>query len=261
MGRAPSLIVNASRTRGIGPGFVLDFSTLKSYPLSCRATWMGDRLVPISSFGSGRFSLGKRPIAKGWYVLGLSHRLDLALVCRKEPFDGDPTYLLRLNPNSRNSRVLAAYPNSSDDHNWLCSLQEHRRSEILVHSLNLAGDFTQPYFAGAMLRPIVYPVPKSFTRTSLSVEWVSPTSTWMVVRQKLVQEGLWIDTLDLWNPKSKRSIRLAKATMSSRAEETTPKGQSLGPAAVDLRRHRITYILASSGVTQVVIHRLPRLSP
>jgi hypothetical protein len=249
-----NLRLNASRTRVTGGGFVLDLRTLVSTPLPRPALWVGDRLIQLGSTSYGKYRILNHkppiPLAPGWFVLGLSPDLQLALACRKEPFDGDRTYLLRISPKTGRASVLSSYPMASDDHNWLCLPQRGGpKGQVVVHSINLAGDLATPYLAAAKLHPLRWPIAKSATVTTSTVEWIDRTTPWTIARQTLLfdrpTDPTYVDTLDLWNSKTG-------------ALEPTKSAPRLGPVSMDWPHRRIAYTVVTPQGTRIFIHPLSR---
>jgi hypothetical protein len=262
------LLLNASRTKAIGKGFVLDLRTLTSSPLARAAAWEGDRLVEIDSPALGRYRMFRNghlvSVAPGWFVLGISDDLRLALACRKDPFDGDTTSLLRLNARTGRASILASYKGASDDHQWLSWVQDNGpRGPLLIHAENLAADLTTPYLAGPALRPIDLrrpekrPLPTSLTQTSATVEWINPATPWALVRRTVMLDqsaGFDASTLDLWNSKSGASVRLAKVTAYWKAgTNQRGLGATIGAYALDWPSRRLAYVVASPENNRVLI--------
>ncbi len=263
------LLLNASRTFGIGRGFVVDLRNLSSRPIRRAAVWEGDLLVEIESSAWGKYRLvrGSRrvPVAPGWYVLGVSEDLRLALACRKAPFDGDKTYLLRLQRRTGHASVIAAYPNASDDHHWLNAVARNGpRGRVLVHSqfLPWEGNATTPFLAESKLRPIV--LKSAAMAVDSSVEWVDSTTPWALVGRRLMVDGsngFDARTLDLWNPDSGATVRLAKATdYWTEKEGSRGHGPTIGAYAVDWPSRQIAYVMGPPGSSRIVVQRfrIPR---
>ncbi|RYG44886.1 hypothetical protein EON79_13915, partial [bacterium] len=182
---------DATGRRGRGHGFVVDLETLSSKPFS-RSPWKGDPDLDIA--GAGRIVMSRagrrQAVAPGWYVLGVSDDGRLALATKKQPFDGDTTYLLKIDPRTGRGTVAAAYPNSSDDHTELSIVQGNGpKGRVFVHTDHLPSGITQPYFAGPTLRPIRIPTPKKVATLSSLLRWIDPQTPWAIAERRLSVES------------------------------------------------------------------------
>lgn len=266
--RAPGrLLLDASCTRAIGTGFVLDLKTLASKPIEHAATWEGDRFVELSSPTLGHYSLRanghRRPLAPGWFVLGVSRDLRLGLACRKDPEDGDTTYLLRLDTENGRPTVAATYPNTSDDHSWLSYVEELRPGgPTLINRHDLALDVTRDsYVVKPDLRPIGPPTPETMTQIGSLAEWIETRAGRVLLWRSFMLDGaqgadVW--TLDLLDPRTGAMKRLVKSTdyWTDRDESTRGDGPLLGAYAIDWPHRRLAYVIDTKTNHQVFIKRI-----
>lgn len=272
--------LNASKTKGLGPGFVLDLRTLKAKPYTIRsdaysaiASWEGDRIVEMHSDG-GVFTFvreGRRTrVAPGWYVLGVSADHRYALASHEAPRWEDSTYLLRLDPNTGSAKRLKRFPRSSNDHVMLNVVESNPTTgKLLLHTTDVASDFTSPYFSATPLRELRLPQAEDVLNTSCRMNWIEGSDVWLTVRRQFFHErigpsgenlGFDASTLDLWNYKTGRKIRVAKAVFNWGPGRNDPDGRgtgdSIGPSVVDWLGRRIAWVVNGPKGGEVFVRKL-----
>lgn len=215
--------INKAGTKAADTGFLLDLKTLTTTPLPHQ----------------------KPPSLKGWFLLGTSPDRTYALATKREPFDGDTTYLLRTIRDQK-PKIVATYPDASDDHNWLNQVDPRSAAHpFILHKTNLAGDLTTPYLATPNLKEIKLPLARGTDQVDAYAQWIAPTSPWATVKRRLIQRGADVYTLDLWNYRSRQTIRIAKTTE-----------HPLGPYAIDWAHQQVAYTVTERGTTKVFILQL-----
>ncbi len=266
------LRLNNSGTRALGDGFVLDTLTFRAVPHPSKspsyAVWESDRIVDVHSIGPGKFELVRRGhrtrVAAGWYILGVSPDLKFALATHRAPFDGDATYLLEINHLTGKAKVRASFPDASNDHVMLDSVERNPISgKLLLHTTDVASGFIHPFFASPTLQPLSFATPADVLSTSSQLHWIPGSGSWLTLRRQLFHErdngrrGYDAVTLDLWNYKTGQMVRLSKLVFSwgpgLHPADDRGNGPTIGAYAVDWSRHRAAYAVDRPGSSQVVV--------
>ncbi|MGI8923176.1 MAG: hypothetical protein ACR2HJ_03895 [Fimbriimonadales bacterium] len=215
------LKLNASGTRGIGDGFVLDLRSLKSWPLATPALWIGDELVKIQTNENGRWDFirsGRRfRVAKGWHVAGVSDDGRFAVVNKTAPFHEVDTWLMKINRRTGSAKRILMFTKSSYDHLYLARVSFNQElGTWLIHANDYATDWVQPYLAGPRLSRVRVGLPISKVENTCHLSWAGPGSPWTLAAREFFDEtdngslGLDAYTFDLFNVRTKRTVRLAK---------------------------------------------------
>lgn len=268
------LTFNKSGTRAIGFGYVMDVGSLKAIRhRRGSARWIGDKLVIDPYVSDGKVIRNGVRIAPKWYVLGPSPDGMLALATREAPFLNDTTYLLRINPRSGASKVIARFPQSSDDHVALAEVERNTISgKLVIHSVDAGSGSPRAYFAAPTLEPIRFPLPPNVFETSCWAEWIPGERDWLTVRRRLFHErdngasGFDATLLDLWNWRTQRMIRVAKVVTAwkgtgaivERTQEIRAEGDNIGAYHVDFKRRQIAYSINGPKKSKVYLFKLPK---
>lgn len=269
--------LNSSKSRALGDGFVLDLKSFKARPYTVYSkdyisfsSWEGDHIVEVHSDGAGHFALvrggRKTRLAPGWYVLGISGDHRYALASKNAPFDGDTTFLLRVDPKTGKANKVAQFPKSSDDHLALNSVEPHPATgKLLFHKTFLPNATQHPYFSSD-LKPVRFPTTQGVTPTNERLDWISGSDVWLTLKRQFFHEsppyGFDASVLDLWNRRTGETRRIAKETFGWGPGSNDPQGRStaphIGPYAVDWQSRQLAFAVTGPKGSRIYVYDIRR---